>query len=519
MTITRLHHLQISIPAGAEDAARAFYCGALGLPEIEKPDALAARGGLWLQLGDVQLQLSAADETNQTAARARVACEVDNLALWRERLAAHGVAIQEAIPIPGCERFEARDPFGNCIEFIQPLRTPDLLREQMAYYPARAAEYDEWFYRLGRYDYGDALNRLWFDEVHQVMKALHDVGLVGEVLELACGTGIWTEQLLTISQRITAVDASPEMLALNRDRLQAPNVSYSQHDLFAWQPQAEYDMVFFAFWLSHVPPEHLDAFLDKVRRALKPGGRLFIVDSRPSPTSGAYDHAPPDAQEITQARRLNDGRQFTVFKVFYDPAALRAQLLRAGLDVAVQTTETYFFYCHGTRLFLAEPSFAYKDSFLEALRELRQEERYLEYDSNQLVDDANFAALIERLASLRASPPPGWVPTSELWLVSGNEYIGRASVRHELNDSLRQIGGHIGYEIRPSRRGQGYGRLICRLALERAAALGIRPALITCDETNIASRRIIEANGGRFEKAVQVPGRPARTLHFWVDLS
>ncbi|GIL09359.1 MAG: hypothetical protein BroJett033_8700 [Chloroflexota bacterium] len=519
MTVSRLHHVQVSIPIGAEDAARAFYCGVLGLPEIEKPKALRGRGGLWLQLGDLQLHLGVEDGVDRAATRAHLAYEVDDLTAWRERLAAQGIAAQDSVPIPGYERFEARDPFGNRIEFIQPLRAPDLLREQIAYYRARAAEYDEWVYRLGRYDYGDALNRRWFDEMHQVMKTLRAVGPVGDVLELACGTGIWTEQLLTISQHITAIDASPEMLTLNHDRLKVPNVSYHEGDLFAWEPQSQYDMVFFAFWLSHVPPEYLDAFLSKVCRALRPGGRLFLVDSRPAPTSNSHDHAPHDAQGSTHTRRLNDGRQFTIVKVFYDPNWLRSQLLRAGLDAPVQTTNTYFLYASGTRPFLAEPSAAYKASFLEAVREFQRETRYLEYDPDSLLDSDRFAALVAHLADLRSSPPPGWVPANELWLVSGSEYIGRASIRHELSESLRQYGGHIGYEIRPSRRRQGYGTLICRLALEHARTLGIQRALITCDETNVASRRIIEANGGRFEKAVQVEGRPVRTLHFWVDLA
>jgi demethylmenaquinone methyltransferase/2-methoxy-6-polyprenyl-1,4-benzoquinol methylase len=519
MTVTRLHHVQISIPVGAEDAARAFYCGVLGLPEIEKPDSLKGRGGLWLQLGDLQLHIGVEDGVDRAATRAHLAYEVADAAAWRERLLGHGISLLDSVAIPGYDRFEGRDPFGNRIEFIQPLRAPDLLREQIAYYRARAAEYDEWFYRVGRYDYGDALNRRWFDEVHEVMQALHSVGPVGDVLELACGTGIWTEQLLSISQRITAIDASPEMLALNRERLKAPNVVYHERDLFAWEPQTQYDMVFFGFWLSHVPPEYLDAFLDKAARALKPGGRLFLVDSRPAPTSSAHDHTLPDAQGFTHARKLNDGRQFSIVKVFYDPDALRARLLHAGLDAPPQTTETYFLYASGTRAFLAEPSLTYKDSYLEAMREFQGETRYLDHDPDWLADDANFAALTQRLISYRTSPPPGGVSASELWLVSGGVFIGRASIRHQLNDSLRRYGGHIGYEIRPSRRRQGYGTLICRLALEHARSLGIQRALITCDETNTASRRIIEANGGRFEQAVQVEGRPVRTLHFWVELT
>lgn len=519
MTITRLNHVQITIPQGTEDEGRAFYCGVLGLPEIEKPDSLKGRGGFWVRLGDVQLHVGVEDGFDRLTTKAHVAYEVTDLAVWRERLDTHGIRTEESVPIPGFDRFEARDPFGNRIEFIQPLGTSDILTEQIAYYRARAHEYDEWFYRVGRYDYGEALNQRWFDEVHQVMAALHAVGPVGDVLEMACGTGIWTEQLLGISQRVTALDASPEMLAINRDRLKAPNVTYHQVDLFDWEPQAQYDMVFFGFWLSHVPPERLDGFLDKAYRAVRPAGRLFLVDSRPAPTSSAHDHQPYEPETNTHVRRLNDGSSYTIIKVFYDPSWLRARLMSVGFDVQARTTDTYFLYASGTRPFLEQPSLAYKASFIEAVREFQPEGRYLEHEPDWLAQDRNFEAMVQRLTSMRTSPPPGWVPASELWLISDGVYIGRASIRHELNDSLRQFGGHIGYEIRPSRRRQGYGKLICRLALDHARRLGIRRALITCDETNTGSRRIIEANGGRFEKAVLVEGRPVRTLHFWVDLA
>src|SRR5689334_23341146 len=88
----------------------------------------------------------------------------------------------------------------------QPMPT-DVLQEQIAYYRARAGEYDEWFYRRGRYDYGTKANAEWFAEAAEAMKALAAIGPVGETLELACGTGIWTRELLRISQEITAIDA------------------------------------------------------------------------------------------------------------------------------------------------------------------------------------------------------------------------------------------------------------------------------------------------------------------------
>ncbi|MHB8620867.1 MAG: class I SAM-dependent methyltransferase [Chloroflexota bacterium] len=218
-----------------------------------------------------------------------------------------------------------------------------VLDDQIDYYRARAGEYDEWFYRKGRYDHGAELNQLWFEEADQVRQALRGSGPVETALELACGTGIWTEELAQLSRRVTAVDAAAEMLDINRARLANPKVAYVRADLFEWQPTERYDLVFFSFWLSHVPPERLNGFVSSVRRALKPDGRVFLIDSRRETTSTARDqHLPTDA--ATQlVRRLNDGRQFTIVKVFYEPDQLATALVQAGFDADVRTTH-YFIY-------------------------------------------------------------------------------------------------------------------------------------------------------------------------------
>jgi catechol 2,3-dioxygenase-like lactoylglutathione lyase family enzyme len=121
MSVRRLHHAQITVPRGAEEEARRFYCGLLGLPEVPKPDALAGRGGFWLQLGDVQLHVGAEDGVDRLATKAHIGYEVDDIGAWRVRLADGGVEVIEAIELPGLARFEARDPFGNRIEFLQRL--------------------------------------------------------------------------------------------------------------------------------------------------------------------------------------------------------------------------------------------------------------------------------------------------------------------------------------------------------------------------------------------------------------
>lgn len=117
--ITGLQHAQISIPRGAEEAGKAFYCGVLGLPEIEKPLALQGRGGFWLQVGDQQVHVGTEDGVERHATRAHLAYVVDDIEAWRAHLEQRGFTIIEAVPIPGHRRFEFRDPFGNRVELTQ----------------------------------------------------------------------------------------------------------------------------------------------------------------------------------------------------------------------------------------------------------------------------------------------------------------------------------------------------------------------------------------------------------------
>lgn len=119
--ISGIHHVQITIAPAEEEAARAFYCGVLCLPEIEKPASLKGRGGFWLQVGDRQLHIGIEEGVDRARTKAHVAYQVDNLAVWAKRLAAAGVVALQSVPIPGYDRFECRDPFGNRLEFIQAL--------------------------------------------------------------------------------------------------------------------------------------------------------------------------------------------------------------------------------------------------------------------------------------------------------------------------------------------------------------------------------------------------------------
>ena len=149
-------------------------------------------------------------------------------------------------------------------------RSSGALSEQARYYRARAGEYDDWWFRRGRYDHGPQANARWFADGALVESALGRFAPSGDVLELACGTGLWTQRLASHARRVTAIDASPEVIELARARVGDPKVEYVQADLFAWEPERAYDVCFFSFWLSHVPEERFDDFWAKVRRALVP---------------------------------------------------------------------------------------------------------------------------------------------------------------------------------------------------------------------------------------------------------
>ena len=226
-----------------------------------------------------------------------------------------------------------------------------LLDDQIAYYRARAPEYDAWWYRTGRFDRGAENNAAWRTDVEaaeQAVIACLDRERPKTVLEVACGTGLFTRIVAPRSGAVTAVDASPEVIAINRARVAADNVRYVHADVFAFEPQARYDCVFMSFWLSHVPHARFAAFWAMVRRALAPGGFALFVDSAHDPTSHAVDHPTPDRFAGIVTRRLDDGREFRIVKVFWEPGALAARLRECGFDADIGATKRYFIHGKAT---------------------------------------------------------------------------------------------------------------------------------------------------------------------------
>lgn len=167
---------------------------------------------------------------------------------------------------------------------------------------------------------------------------------------------------------------------------------------------------------------------------------------------------------------------------------------------------------------LVLPSVKYKHSYLRALEESKDEVQ--DTILRKPTEDESFEKFIENIKSESKGLhlPEGFVPATELWLIDNDEFIGRVSIRHSLTDHLLKIGGHIGYWIRPSKRNKGYGKKILEFSLPEAKKLGISKILITCDDTNIGSRKVIETNGGILENIVENGKDYPLKRRYWITL-
>lgn len=215
----------------------------------------------------------------------------------------------------------------------------DLVSEQKRYYAERAPEYDDWWYRRGRYELEPEALERWRADVAEAEVALDAFAPAGAVLELAAGTGIWTRKLVPLADRIVAVDANAETLALNTS-----DAELVRADVFAWEPAERFDLVFFSFWLSHVPEERFDEFWSVVRAALGPGGRVFLVDSGAGDTA----HTGTDQADGEETRSLSDGRTFRIVKRRWTPRELAERVRPLGFELDLRDTANgHFLYGGG----------------------------------------------------------------------------------------------------------------------------------------------------------------------------
>ena len=215
----------------------------------------------------------------------------------------------------------------------------EILTEQIAYYRARAQEYDETTWVGGEP----------IDALAHAAQLLGAMGPFEQILELACGTGTWTQILTAIGREVTALDASPEMLDLARQKTATAPVNYQQADLFQWESSLPYDLVFFANWLSHIPPDMLDPFLAKMCLAVKSGGQVVIVDQYAAMDEDRDLARKGAGGQIYAERPLLNGQTFTIVKVFYDLKLLRDRLAARGFTVTVEKLDDIFFFLRAQR--------------------------------------------------------------------------------------------------------------------------------------------------------------------------
>lgn len=207
----------------------------------------------------------------------------------------------------------------------------DVLDDQIAYYRARAAEYD----RTSSSEPGSPYE----EHGRRARAALVEFGPRGRVLEIAAGTGQWTGLLAQHADEVLALDASPEMLAINAQRTADPRVQYAVGDVFALQPARTHDTVFFGFFLSHVPLDHFNDFWGVVAGQLAPDGRVFFVDEA---LHAEWREDWLDKSRGIVSRTLTDGSVHRAVKVLWTAEDLEHRLRAIGWQVSVEPSGPFY---------------------------------------------------------------------------------------------------------------------------------------------------------------------------------
>jgi len=199
--------------------------------------------------------------------------------------------------------------------------TDEVLADQVEYYRRRAGEYDVTAYG----------NVAAFRA--RIARLVAEMRPAGSVLEIACGTGLWTEALAKWADTVTAIDAAPEMVAIARDRVRLASVSFEVADVFSWDPGTRFDVIFFSAWLSHVPASRFGQFWQLLRSLLAGNGQVLFIDE-PVDVRGKETYV-AGRDEVVE-RRLCDGSTFRVIKNFVDPQELELRLRRRGWDCVIR---------------------------------------------------------------------------------------------------------------------------------------------------------------------------------------
>lgn len=269
-----LQHVQVTAPRTREAEAKAFYGGVLGLPETPKPAVLAARGGAWYQLGEQQLHLGLEDEFTPTR-KGHPAFLVRDLAAVRARLEAAGAPVKVDAQIPGYERFETRDPFGNRLEFMQrgaAEATSDERRDIKERVRAIFGRSAEEYVSSPTHAAGADLGRL----VELAEPRPDDVAL-----DISTGGGHTALAVAPRVARVVASDLTPRMLAAARAFLDSRGVANAEYVIADAERLPFLDESFTLVTVRIAPHHYADihAAVREMARVLVPGGRLVLIDN------------------------------------------------------------------------------------------------------------------------------------------------------------------------------------------------------------------------------------------------
>ena len=172
---------------------------------------------------------------------------------------------------------------------------------------------------------------------------------------------------------------------------------------------------------------------------------------------------------------------------------------------------------------LVRPDVQYRESFLTGLSEMTSASERSAWiylgDDSKFNPSKDFDLYVATLLAHENDPPAGFVCDSTYWALAGSEVVGRIALRHELNEFLGRIGGHIGYIVRPTARGQGVATAMLAEVLKMPRAKSMGRLLLTCDATNVASRKTIESNGGEFESEIDMGAGRSKKLRFWITIA
>lgn len=220
----------------------------------------------------------------------------------------------------------------------------DILAEQQSYYRQRADQYDDWWFRRSRHDRGADDNAQWLADVAALERWFAGLGTLGDTLELAGGTGLWTRHLAPACSSLRVVDGAPETLEINRARTAEVLVDYQVADIFAYEPDQRFDTIFFSFWISHVPNARWAHFWAQLSRWMKPGGRAIFIDNARLAMPRESHAISMIEGEPVNIRTIDGADRHRIIKHFFTADELRGRIADCGWTASVAQTHKFFLY-------------------------------------------------------------------------------------------------------------------------------------------------------------------------------